>query len=521
MIDNWKLQTSLFEHAVERGLDVIRGRYSFRNTIFEFKLIEQKNGKYPFRGTVKAVSQSGKVMKLQGKAKREVLKSSNATEDSINPSKLNISAMVYSATTNDIDIRAKIAKTAETLYQKYAGILYEDVKTNVTPENITPAVAVSMYGRNYVYYVHGESSDGRLKMILKTLENVCSKLPNRPMVEFTEKKLASFIRTNQIGNASVDELYRFWDFCISENICDGGNPVKKPEKKPRTARSKQLAAMKIDELSEEQLKVFTKSLEKNPSAINVGIALMASGFKPKEIVNMKWKDISINKLSGYVVVDLYLPERAGATHDFKRPLIPQAARIVKAYLKKIKGNYTVAELGELYVVTAKNKKKPVSSAELVQNATRALKQVSVKNAVFAALRDEDRTMAAATRILFNTYERMLHDKCNLALDTGTINYLTAKSFGGDTTSSAYTSFSSLPGIERLYGILKSVDIETEHLDYGAKQEIVEGKCIITCTTKSSKDYSAAKLSVTLPPGAELIIKCEHGVDGRYSSHKLG
>ena len=70
-IDNgWDCSNSVYKRIPQDGeLIKVEGRYMFHSAAFEFSLTVQNRGRYPLRGTVRALANTGETLKLRGEAK--------------------------------------------------------------------------------------------------------------------------------------------------------------------------------------------------------------------------------------------------------------------------------------------------------------------------------------------------------------------------------------------------------------------------------------------------------------------
>ena len=156
-----------------------------------------------------------------------------------------------------------------------------------------------------------------------------------------------------------------------------------------------------------------------------------------------------------------------------------------------------------------------SSSRIIQDATRLLKEVAVSNFTFAGVREEDRTIAAATSLLGKSYGRLLTDICNIYEDTGTFRFLCDLSLGSDSTSKNYTSFTDKAGERRLHDILMCTAKVTQYRKT-RDETVCNNQRIIILKPDSSAEYVEVKGEIIVPPGGTVELECDHGVEGEYS-----
>lgn len=498
---DWTIPENVFRPK-ENGFE---GRCFFRKADFKFTLNKQTNGPYNYRGTVSAVGKSGKVLTRKKKENRDGM---------IVKSRIPIQSSISINGTDIDDIKNIVGEKIIKLHKNNAGAIVDASDAGVTADTITPAEAAEKYARNFSARKHPNASEESQRKIAKKVMNICSELPHIPMIRFTKESIEKELKNLGMGTDARKLLCEFWDYCLESQYCEMRNPVTPPPKKKQSDKARQKKAMKSEELGIDQTDRFFELLERNPSGGNCGIALIASGFNAREATGFRWKDIVFKRENDFAIVKYFFPERMGLTHNFSRPLLPQAAEILRARfsaLYKEKGQIVM----DYPVVSLTAPAKAMKSAQLIQEATRVLREAEISNHTLSAIRREDRTTAAATKLLHNTYKRIIHERCNLVGDSGTALFLLGQSFGTDTTSDGYTAFTCDDASRRMYHILRSVRPVERHrknLSESVENGIHSAKCIAA----SSREYTVVNMTVRLKPGEYIDINCLHGVEGTYS-----
>ena len=500
-IIDWTLPENVFR-SKENGFE---GRCIFRKHKFEFSINKQMNGAYNYRGIVYAIGKSGKVLMKKKKEKQDGV---------IIKSRISIQSSISIDCTDIDDIKSSVTKKVIKLYKNNAGSIADAEGEGTTIDTITPSEAADKYARNFSAQKHSNASENNQKKIENKVKNICSKLPHIPMMRFTKESIDKELKKLGMGTESRKLLYEFWEFCLECKYCDMNNPVTLPPKRKESNETRQKRAMKSEELGIDQTDRLFEVLTKNPSGGSCGIALIASGFNAKEATSFLWKDIVFKRESDFVIVKYYLPDRMGSTHNYSRPLLPQAAEILRtrfSTLYKEKGHIIM----DYPVVSLTSPEKNMKTAQLIQEATRVLREAEISNRTLSAIRSEDRTVAAASKLLHNTYKRIILERCNLINDSGTALFLLGQSFGMDSTSDDYTSFTCDDASRRLYYILRSVrkiERHRKNITITENKGVYSAKCIAA----SSREYTVANMTIKLKPGEYIDEDCLHGIEIVYS-----
>ncbi len=490
----------------------VSGRYVWHSSYFEFSGNLQGSGGYPFRGKVRALSSTGATLKKRGNARKKILESASKEDGKIDARKLNVETNFYCSRVTEAEIKRCVIKAVERLYVGNSELIALQVEQNARPDNITPNTAARLKAQEFVALRHQRASDTEREKYVRRLKNICAKLPNKAMKEFKKSEIKKWGDDSGIGNDSLRELNAFWEHCIEYGICAGSNPVELPAKKKKSHASNAAKLTRVEELTPEMVNKFYEILNDSLTDASVGVGLMLSGFDPKDIVKLKWKDIVFHKEDDFVVVRHFIETGANATKNYSRPAVPRVALMLRKHYANV-----LAEVGEkaienVYVVrNSRNKGTQYRAQYLVQEATRVINLAGVSFREIETMRNDERTYAAARKILLNTYTRHIMNNCRLKDDPGTANFLLGKSFKLDTTSSSYTSFTAPEAERRLYSILRILGEDTAISNISGKT--MKDGVVETYSPKRTRDFVGVSGKIVLKPGEEVEIICPHGVEG--------
>lgn len=533
IIENgWESKLSVYKRINDKkdpSKIKISGRYIHHNAIFEFSLKSQKSGEYLLRGSIRAIDNSGSVLKKTGNKAKEILSKLPEEQQLRNNPKLDIRSNIYSNSLDDKEIKNQICNSVQKLYSANSIRINEHLQLAARPEIITPNMAAQQVCASYLNCYHQDASIDTKTKIDKRIKNLCAKLPPIPMKDIRKSFIKKWINDNSVGDDAVRELSRFWTYCVESGTCLGINPIEKPKKrKTKSGESEQYAAVRRTSLDQVEQDKFLEVLMKENNDYAVGAALMASGFDTSFIVGLKCKDVIVKNYSeDYVVIKNINERTPAATKDFTRPMVPKYAAIVKEQIRKIQNDNLEQDISEMYLLrNSKSKTKPMNASRLVQEVTRMIIASGVSYTTIAYLREEDKMIAAASKLLKNTYKANILYDCNLESDPGTTSFLLGKSFGADVTSDSYTSFTSPAGEKRLRNILKVLDtpsfyknIERDHQN--------DGKLYKRRKPKRNCETLECTIEITLQPGEEFMISCEHGIigevitkEGKFTNEQL-
>lgn len=483
----------------------IEGLARVHDVLFKFSLNEQNKIMTEMRGTISARDEAGNV------SVRKRVENGSKIEKKI-------SSAIICSSFADVDIKARILEKAKQLFYDNIGKFESDTGLIIRPDKITLIRAVDRYGLRYISEKHGNASEESKKNYLRMMVNAAVALPHKPMSAMSTAEVNRAIVENNISDRARNELSNFCDYCLMKMFVTGDNPVIKRHKKKRSRTVAKKKASKIDTLSELQEDKMYVILSKRINGASCAVALMASGFHPREIEGLTWEDVIIYGRD-YVVVKLYKSDYASATHNYSRPVVPQAAEILFKYKQMLVESY--GKKADTFPIAgmSRDPAKQMDSNRIVREAKDILVGNFLNNDEYVLLSEADAEMAAATKVLHNTYRRDLELRCQLINDQGRLKFLLGESLANDVTADAYTAFTSPEGERANYGILKCLRRkEMVTRKEACTSETVTSKSIVPAyTTEFARGYAAIRLK----PGERIHIYSEYGHELRILSKKEG
>lgn len=508
---------SRFEYKCEAGeIKRILGTFIYNSSPYNFSLSRQKSANFILRGTVSAIDSVGNVIKTKVKQKSDI----PLVDETIPDKYKYLSRSVRCFSANEDDIKAAIADAVIKLYSVNAKTIEAERSVSLRPDTITAAMAAQTAAKGFVAQAHGDASGKSQLNAVKRLQNVCAKLPNKAMQDIRKTELTKWMDELSIPRDMRKELHEFWEYCRLKRICNGGNPVTVPARKKTSDATLIKRASRITELLYDQETELLDLIEAKCSGPLVGIALMLAGFTVKFISELKWESVVFYDKYDFVVVKFFQLERAGATHNYSRPVPPRVAVILQKRYAFLSGKYGEKVLSKMPVASySENYKRPITASLLTKTAMNILLNSFMTYADYKLLTNENLDVSAASRVLFNTYKRDLESICNLEDDPGSLNFLLGLSLQDDITSDAYRDFTSVEGLTHLYDLLH-VLCKEEPIEPIPDKVAEDGLITKTFTPKTTRSCCQVLATVILQPGQKLSIKVLHGVSGSFDARAI-
>lgn len=515
-----------------KGLVTYRGSFVLNSAEFKFSMNQQSSGKYLMRGRVSAISpEDGFVLQVVGAEKKRRLNKKTVTpeqeidtapqQDTASVAEtrrqkaLNITAEVYGQSLEEGTVKSDVERAVLRLYSKYADLIHRRMKISSRPDSITPAIAAVIYADEFVTMNHRSASDSTRKVYTKAIKEHYAIMPNIPMTKMTKAKMKQYLDSHTISANTLRLLVGFWQYCLAKGICIGSNPFPESRKRTLSAAVKQAKAVVPDELSiKMQDQLYEELLAREASGASCGIALMLwGGFSAKLTCGFIWGDILFDfDQPDFVRVIYRQDDKAGATHDFTRPLFPQAARILHKRYEMLAAQYAPEELMKCPIVSTKlNHKKAMTANALTQYAAMLLRTIGVSEDTFMKLKMPK--VAVSSRIFLNTYVKNLVQRCGLGDDPGTVNFMMGLSLSGSVTDDHYSSFVSELASRRIFTALKAAG-PLENITQPEELVVLEdGREKHITAPENTRQRVGVVADIILQPGEELEIICPHGVSG--------
>lgn len=524
---------------------IYQGAYCYHGIEFRFSLTQQESGKYVMRGRVSAISPvDGFVLQVTGAEKTRRLGKLQSTSggndnalEMAEPSPgpigsvpkakrqkcLNVTTEVYCKSCDEAEVKTAVAKAALRLYTQYAPLIHQRQKQVSRPDCIVPSVAGALYAEDFVNTNYRNAAASTHKQYVKAIKGFFSQLPDIPMAKMTRTQMRKILADRRAPANTLRLAIGFWEFCTQKGICSGISPFSQNLKKRKTsAETKQAKALVPDELSPKmQEQLFQYLMSSDPSGEACGIALMLwGGFSAKNACGFKWIRLQFDDTEpDFIRLVFRQGDKAGATHDFTRPLFPQAARILLRRFQQLADQYGRDEILAWPIVSAKRlPQKAMTADALTQGAGRVLRVIGITEEIFSKLKTPK--LAVSGRILHNTYVKNLIYRCGLANDPGTVKFMLGVSLSESVTDDHYTSFVSPLAAKRIFTALKAAGplemiTETEEpeiTDDGNEQRII--------SPQSTHHRVGVVADIVLQPDEELAIFNPHGVSGSIRSRAI-
>lgn len=232
-------------------------------------------------------------------------------------------------------LKAYIQKRAERVYEAHVLNLHRAYNQGVpisNPETITPTQACRLYGSRFVNQRYAKSTPKKKAERISSLERFYGGLMNDPMCKYSARQIQAYINGKKIGKETVKLASEFWAYCIKNMYCDsptGVTPFPEHAEFRKSAKTLQAEALRATSLSQITQDNLYKNLLVEASGMDCGVALLLSGFTAEQIYSLTWRQIRFDtERPDFVQVGIFLPERAGAQHNYTRPCIPQCAMVL-------------------------------------------------------------------------------------------------------------------------------------------------------------------------------------------------
>ena len=443
---NWMTGKSYCEvTSDDDGLLRFKGCYYLDGIAFSFSACEQKKGNHIIRGQVSVYSQS------QGKLMRSRTKKDNGEpimiQKNIYPSPpLGTDKSMWKYT-----VMMFVEKAAQSLLEKNRSLIKHDSELSVTPDSVSPQLALSLYGDEYMRCKHRNASNESREDYARLLSKAIRALPNEPMRKIKPDDVNRAIKERKLSKQAQRLTKEFWNYCIDSGRCNGTNPFPGETKRRKTAMAKQAEADRLDVLDDEMQSTVYQKVSIEPGGAACGIALMLwGGFDEKTACGFTWGDLRFEE--DRTVVLYFREDNAGATHNYNRNLFPQGSEILQKRYEFLSKRYTAKKLKKMPIVSLNSTaEKTMRPDDLNKYGKALLQRLGIGVPQSGAAKSS--TNSTAARIFVNTYIHNLSN-CGLSEDEGLFRFLCGSSLAGNTTADHYRSFTDPDGLENQYSYLR-------------------------------------------------------------------
>ncbi len=530
--NGWKHAESEF-HQSSKIVDgetraVFFGRYHCNGVEMKFHAVEQGSGRYTCRGVISAISPSDdKVLQTVGKERARQINAlvdkgkyeSREDAEKHRAKALNVSRSLYcTGPVSEASVKKAVEIAAEKLYIRHAPLLQKTLQQSGRPESITPAAAFSAYADLYFDTYYKGIKQRSAANYRSQLGKMMRMLPNVPMKSVKASTIHEITKKLSCCKSEIHRARIFWQYMLDHGYCTGSNPIPSNTKRQESAMTRQEkgkhpVCLDLDQQDE----LFNELYSGAVSGSDCGIALYAwGGFELKDGITWGRVHFSADDPT-LATIEYNLPDLAGATHDYTRPVFPFCALILGKRFGVLREKYSEDELRTAPVVSMrKNPLKPISNESFLADASRVLRHIGLPEAMFG--KERGNRTAAAKRILADTYINDVYTRLGFEEDEGTRAFLCGRRIL-DVTSSNYTKFNDQDGIARIHAAERLLAPPLPNSDT-EKTEALPGETKYTFLPKSARRSAGVGCDIILPPGGTITVRCAHGAEAVLSCREM-
>ena len=442
------------------------GTYKMNGVAFPFTCNEQTNGKQMLRGQISIFSQRrGRLLRIREKGADD---KPQIAQKSIYPNIFASDGSLLPKASWQNAVMERVESAALKMLREYQSTIKRDIELSATPGNITPQMALTLYGDTYLRINHRNAVPQSQEDYRRILSRFYQIMPNIPMCDVRKSHIQDAEKASGASQRMLKIARDFWQFCVDGHYCDGSNPFPISGKKRKSAQAKQAAADRLDVLDKDMQEDIYKEACGHPSGPMCGLHLLLSGFDDRYVCELQWDDLDILE-NGEIRLPLKKEDNAGATHAFDRIVAPQCRDVLHLRREMLLQKYGKTRLKTMPVVSlASNPEKAIKPDDLGKKAAGVIQRHAIQKTISA--KASDLTGAAAVRICLNTYHANLDHECALHEDSGMRSFLSGESLTGNVTADHYRSFTDSDGVEQQYKVLRRMAPEkpiavTQEVDY--------------------------------------------------------
>ena len=477
-----------------------KGTLFLNGVWFQVTLNPQKSGKYVLRGRIKVLS---------AKTGNTLCHNEKTSTCDRNPI---VSELYCNQATVDA-VKSAFLNGAQKMFRDHIADILRDIQQSVRPDTITACVAAILYAQQYLKKEKKNLSEKSARDYEKAIQDVFSVFPQTPMSKLNFKAVKKALSTAKISNKKLSLANSFWDFLIKNGHVTGSNCLPRPKQKETTPDGRQRDAEMIRELDlDQQDRLFDLMMAKPEThGGDCGVALMLwGGFTVDD--HLKWKDLVILDVNdSKAKIFFYKDDIIGATHDFTRPLFPQATIILSRTYDKLLNKYPIEKLQNMPIIGAVgNPQKEMLSQNLNGYAKKLLLQIGIAEKNFPAKNNTDSSVPKS--ILTTSYKKNLYYRTGLGADDGVMQYMQGLSLRSNVTNDNYTSFSDSDAVDRIFTAMKAMqpDNKTNLPEFEEWEE--NGLYIYRLSPETLREHIGGTYEIKLNDKEEYKICAKHGVN---------
>lgn len=474
---------------------------------------------YRYRGVISLRDPcgDGKVLRYFGSYAQSYLQSycekNHKTDltDSAKDCILRVSKSLYSNAQTEEVLLQEIQEQCRELLAGHGQMVCDRIKMHVTPYAVTPSQAALLYISSFLTHRHHGAKRKAIAGIQNTIMAYFPQLTQKPMVEFSRKEMAKFVRQHNISDYARDILYHFWAYCIDKHYCVGENPFQRVERKKPTPDGLIRKIEVRQYLTAEERDWLFSLLIKYPDAYACAFALgLWCGLPEAAAMELTWDKIQFRSKSDAIMLlrDTDLGEEfCCATHDLSFALTQQAAEILWTRRKNLR-EQTGEDFSHRRIVEAAE---PITKAKLANYIDSVLARMKA-----ASVAPSELPLGGGYAMLLNTYRLMIDNECGISDDEGTRRFLQHRPLSDLVTDDHYVAYIGEEAWARQRTILRRIAPQ-------AKCRQTE-KALDDTHTQYSPQYRSNRLNlnmeVTLQPGETMAFRAVHGLESSFSVVKM-
>lgn len=123
------------------------------------------------------------------------------------------------------------------MLEKYRDLLADRISLRARANTLTPREAAFLYADRFLAKQHPQAAEKTQTAMHNTIFGYCKRMENKPMAQFTKRKVNKFVSAENVTNTEKNILYHFWNYCLERYYCEGSNPFERPAPKTLSPES--------------------------------------------------------------------------------------------------------------------------------------------------------------------------------------------------------------------------------------------------------------------------------------------
>ena len=373
----------------------------------------------------------------------------------------------------------------------------------MTPDQLSLPYASETYASDFLRLTYPNAAPEKNAERLAQLQRTLSKFPATPISKIGKRQVNTILNEIHATDENVKLCFLFVEYLLRMRKCTGPNPFTKPEAQKNSRKN----ALAQQEMGDTVFKKMFELLNKKPFPINVIIALKASGFPIADIKDLSCNDLEIiSGFKDFVAAHIQREYAAVSKHDFSRPVIPDAALLIRKTMQELKKQMPAEEFANQSIWPKDLDNKAVNN-EIRNTMVRA----GFAGDFSAPGRPREDDVSIPAGILESNYKRMLFARAGLNDDPDTYNFLCGTLYKSSTYTN-YESHTDGDSMLRLYQFLKPLSTEKK-LGKASGYRTEGEKVIYEAWPDTNHEAANLRGLVRLRPGEKATICCPHGASG--------